>query len=99
MYITVKNDNHLKVLLKEIFTDDFMRQYTNFQSFEYFKYSSAVICNWEADEMVYDEVLLTMFIKESTQFESFDEMVKKATNLHFINRTGLEKKDDKSFSN
>lgn len=83
MYITVNNDEKLKNLLKEIFTDQFMQDCTNFENFEYFKYSSAVICNWDAPKMVYDETLLNLFVKESTVFTTFDEMVKKAADIRF----------------
>ena len=88
MYITVHNDEKLKRLLNEIFTDAFMAEYTNFQTFAHFKYSSAVICNWEAEQMVYDEKLLNLFVKESTSFENFDEMVKKATDVKFRTAKG-----------
>ena len=83
MYITVDNDERLKRLLREIFTDSFMQEHTNFQTLAHFKYSSAVICDWEAERMIYDEDLLTLFVKESTQFGSFDEMVRKATDEAF----------------
>lgn len=83
MYVRVRNDEKLKNLLQEIFTDEFMFQYTNFETFRYFKYSSAVICNWEAETMIYDEDLLNLFVKESTDFFTFEEMVKKATDLRF----------------
>ena len=32
-------------LLNLIFTDEFMQKYTNFENFEYFRYSSAVMVN------------------------------------------------------
>lgn len=87
MYVRIQNDEKLKKLLQEIFTDAFMFRYTNFETFRYFQYSSAVICNWEAETMVYDEDLLNLFVKESTDFFTFDEMVKKATDLRFGNQT------------
>lgn len=83
MYITINNDEKIKNLLIYIFTDGFMKKYTNFDNFDYFKYSSAVICNWESEKMVYDEKLLNLFIKESTKFSTFDEMVKKAADISF----------------
>lgn len=83
MYITIENSEKLRGLLKEIFTGDFMQEYTNFTSFEYFRYSSAVIVNWNAEKMIYDEDLLNLFVRESTRFRSFDEMVKTATDLRF----------------
>lgn len=95
MYITVQNDEKLKKTLKEIFTDDFMKTYTNFQTFAHFKYSSTVICNWEAEKMIYDEDLLTLFVKESTAFKNFDEMAKKAADIRFT-RTEEEKENEQT---
>ncbi len=83
MYVTIDNSEKLKNLLKDIFTDSFMKKYTKFENFEYFKYSSAVILNWDADRMIYDEKLLDMFVKESTSFRNFDEMVRTASDIRF----------------
>ena len=76
--VTVRNDEKIKKYLQEIFTDEFMQKHTNFESFEYFRYSSAVITNWEADPMIYDEDLLDWFVFESTEFQNFNEMVRAA---------------------
>ena len=77
-FVTVKNDETLKRFFESIFTDAFMKTYTNFESFEYFRYSSAVIADWTAAEMVYNEELLDLFVRESTRFQSFDEMIRAA---------------------
>lgn len=89
-YITVRNDDRLKGLLKEIFTDEFMQQHTNFESFTYFCYSSAVIANWDADPMVYDDFLLNRFVQESTEFDTFDNMVRAATDARFGHKMDAE---------
>lgn len=93
MYVRIHNDEKLKKLLDEIFTDEFMSQYTNFETFRYFKYSSAVICNWEAETMIYDEELLNLFVKESTNFSTFNEMVEKATDLRFGGESEAKKNE------
>ena len=77
-FVTVKNDETLKRFFESIFTDAFMKTHTNFESFEYFRYSSAVIVDWTAAEMVYNEELLDLFVRESTRFQSFDEMIRAA---------------------
>ena len=77
-FVTVKNDEALKRFFESIFTDAFMRVHTNFESFEFFQYSSAVIADWTAAEMVYNEELLDLFVRESTRFQSFDEMIRAA---------------------
>ena len=70
-------------LLNLIFTDEFMQKYTNFENFEYFRYSSAVMVNWTGPYMVYNEDVFNNFIVESTQFTKWDEMVMKAADEKF----------------
>ena len=70
-------------LLEDIFTDAFMQQHTRFDNFEGFQFSSAVILNWKADTLVYAPLLLDAFVKESTRFGSWDEMVRTATQLRY----------------
>jgi flavorubredoxin len=68
-------------LLEDIFTDDFMQEYTRFESFEGFRYSSAVMVNWKADTLIYAPPLLDAFVKESTDFATWDEMVRYYSNI------------------
>ncbi|MBB5264283.1 hypothetical protein HNP82_001394 [Catenibacillus scindens] len=82
-YVRVEADEKFKKLLQTIFTDEFMQKYTNFDNFEGFQYSSAVITNWNADTMVYARLLMDNFVKESTQFQTWDEMVMKASDEKF----------------
>ena len=82
-YVRVEADEKIKKLLQTIFTDEFMQKYTNFDNFEGFQYSSAVITNWNADTMVYARLLMDNFVKESTQFQTWDEMVMKASDEKF----------------
>ncbi len=70
-------------LLNDIFTEEFMGKHTRFQSFEGFRYSSAVIINWDAERMVYNTELLDHFVRESTDFASWDEMVRAATEARY----------------
>ena len=80
-YVPVSPD--LRKTMTEIFTEDFMKEETNFDSFEAFQFSSAVFVNWKSDIMVYDEEVLNTFVKESTRFSSWDEMVKAAADRRF----------------
>ena len=82
-YVYVKMDDEFRKLLAEIFTDEFMRKNTNFENFEGFQYSSAVIVNWNAGKMVYAQLLMDNFVKESTRFSSWDEMVRTAADERF----------------
>ena len=74
-FLTIANEAPFRKLLADIFTDEFMQKHTNFQTFEGFKYSSAVITNWDADIMIYSEDLLNLFVRESTEFDSWNKMV------------------------
>ena len=65
-FVFLENAPELMRLLEDIFTDDFMQEYTRFESFEGFRYSSAVMVNWKADTLIYAPPLLDAFVKEST---------------------------------
>ncbi len=82
-YVSVKMDQELRDLLETIFTDQFMQENTNFENFEAFQYSSAVIANWKAETMVYAQLLMDGFVKESTRFETWEEMVQAAADARF----------------
>ena len=73
----------LLALLEDVFTDEFMRTHTRFDSFEGFRYSSAVILNWQADTIIYSKTLLDSFVRESTDFPDWDSMVRRAAQLRF----------------
>ena len=82
-YVYVDMDEDFRKLLERIFNDEFMKKHTNFDNFEGFKYSSAVIANWNAEKMVYAQLLMDNFVKESTEFSSWEEMVKAAADEAF----------------
>lgn len=82
-YIMIEMDEKTRDLLELIFDDEFMQENTNFSNFEGFQYSSAVIANWKADYMVYAELLMDNFVKESTKFSTLNEMVKAAADRKF----------------
>lgn len=82
-YVRIEADEKFKKLLKTIFTDEFMQANTNFTNFEGFQYSSAVITNWNSDHMVYARLLMDNFVKESTRFNSWEEMVMAASDERF----------------
>lgn len=82
-YAYVEMDEKLRKILDMIFDDSFMQENTNFENFEAFQYSSAVITNWKSDQMVYAKLLMDGFVKESTRFETWDEMVRAAADAKF----------------
>lgn len=83
-YVRVPAGEKFWKILEMIFTDEFMQKYTNFENFEYFKYSSAVMVNWTGGAyMLYPEVVFNNFVVESTQFKNWDEMVMKAADEKF----------------
>lgn len=80
---TVRNDSKFRRLLTDVFSDDFMQQHTKFSDFEVFCFSSAVIVNWKADPMIYNEELLDRFVRESTEFPDWETMVRSAVDERF----------------
>lgn len=80
-YVPMSPDD--KKMLETIFNDEFMQAETNFKDFEAFKFSSAVFVNWQSDIMVYNAEVLDNFVKESTKFSSWDEMVRTAADRAF----------------
>lgn len=82
-YVYLDDGPGLMKLLKDIFTDEFMQQNTHFQNFDAFQFSSAVMMNWQANTIVYAPALLDAFVKESTKFETWDEMVRIAVRLRY----------------
>lgn len=82
-YDIVSSGDEFRKILTEIFTDDFIRSNTNFESFEGFKYSSAVIVDWNRDTLIYDRYLLDHFVRESTRFAAWEEMVKAAADERY----------------
>lgn len=67
--------------LCRIFTDEFMKEHTNFNNFDDFKASSAVFVNWKSDIMIYDHDILDGFVKESTRFDTWEDMVRTACGI------------------
>lgn len=82
-FVRLTDGRKLFALFEDIFTDKFMARFTRFQGFDGFCYSSAVIVNWNADTLIYSKTLLDSFVRESTDFSDWDEMVRKATQLRF----------------
>lgn len=82
-YIRVKAGDDFWNLMDMIFTDQFMKKHTNFDSFEYFRYSSAVMVNWGGEYMIYPEEVFNNFIVESTEFSNWDQMVMAAADERF----------------
>lgn len=89
-YIRVPAGEKFWNLLEFIFTDAFMKEYTNFENFEYFQYSSAVMVNWGCEEMIYHKEIFDHFITESTRFHSWDEMIMKAADLKFATKREVQ---------
>lgn len=78
-YDVVPSGEALRKVLEEIFTDAFMQRNTNFDNFEAFRYSSAVIINWQSDTLIYAHERLDAFVAESTRFSTWEDMIKTAT--------------------
>ena len=81
--ITLDHAPELVRLLEDIFTDEFMQKHTKLENFEAFRYSSAVMVTWDSPRLVFSKTLLDGFVRESSEFDSWDEMVKTASDERF----------------
>ena len=70
----------------QVFLHEFMQAETNFEAFRDFQSSSAVFTNWKSDIMVYNEEVFDGFVRESTRFTSWDEMVRTAADRAFSDK-------------
>ena len=82
-FVYVDYPPEFRDLLAKIMNDGFMAANTKFPSFEGFRYSSAVFVNWNSDPLVYNEEVFDNFVKESTRFGSWNEMMHTATKQYF----------------
>ncbi len=85
-FIKVEATPQLRKHINTIFTDEFMRENTNFTCFMDFQSSSSVFLNWNSYLWVYNEEVFDGFVKESTRFSSWEEMVKTATDKAFAKK-------------
>jgi len=88
-YEFVEYTKELKELLENIFNDTFMQQNTNFENFKNFQFSSAVFVNWNSDKLIYEKSVFDGFVGESTNFKSWEEMVKKGTEVYFKSKNEM----------
>ena len=82
-YVSYNNDEKMKKILADIFTDEFMQKHTKLENFEAFRYSSAVMVTWDSPRLVFAKTLLDGFVRESSEFDSWDEMVTTASDERF----------------
>ncbi len=85
-FLRVEATPELRKYINTIFTDEFMQKYTNFTNFMDFQSSSSVFLNWGSILWVYNEEVFDGFVKESTQFSSWNEMVKAAADETFVKK-------------
>lgn len=64
--------------LERMFNDEFMQKYTNYKSFEEYKFSTAVFINWQSDFVVGDRTAFDNSVKGKTIFSTWNEMYEKA---------------------
>lgn len=88
MYDDIYNDDEA-LDLKDIFTDDFMSMYTEFQTFEEFLYESPVEIESQEDFDQMDMGAMDAYVSEVTQFEAWEDMQGEAVSLYTINQLGL----------
>lgn len=64
--------------LEALFNSSFMKKYTNYQTFEEFRFAGAVFVNWSADFVVGDRMAFDCCVKGKTQFHSWEHMYQTA---------------------
>jgi hypothetical protein len=85
----VEYTKELKELLENAFTDAFMQENSNFEDFKSFQFSSAVFVTWNSDQLIYSKSLFDGFVAESTNFKSWEVMVKKGMELYFKSKNDI----------
>lgn len=64
--------------LEALFNESFMKKYTNYQTFEEFRFAGAVFINWSADFVVGDRMAFDCCVKGKTTFNSWEHMYQTA---------------------
>jgi hypothetical protein len=80
--VKVPFSDETKRNLKEILSDEFMREYTNCNSLDGFMFSSAVFVNWDSSLLIYSKSRFDLFVSEATSFSSWEEMLQKASEIY-----------------
>jgi len=60
--------------LDELFSEDFMREYTHFNNFRELTYSGAVFVNWQAKPIIAEKKAFDWCVKGKTHFETWTDM-------------------------
>lgn len=81
--------NEEELDLKDVFTDEFMSEYTDYQTFEEFLSESPVQINSQEDFDQMDIGEMDVFVNEVTQFEAWEDMQGEAVSLYTIKQLGL----------
>ena len=98
--LTEKADNAYKVAIADkmnnnnvsfniLFSDKFMRKYTTFNSFNEMIIKSGFKLETEEDFEKISDNELDLFIKNSSSFNSWEDMIQEAVNNHFAEQLGL----------
>ncbi len=61
-----------------LFNQQFMQRYTNYNSFEEFRFAGAVFINWSADFVVGDRMAFDSCVKGKTKFSNWEQMYQAA---------------------
>ena len=86
----VENDSAFRKFMSQIFNDTFMKKYTRFDNWSGFQYSSAVFVNWKAECLVIPRYTFGNFVKESTDFDSWEQMLHKGVEeFHYIQESSI----------
>lgn len=82
-------NNEESLDLNDIFTDEFMSEYTDFESFGEFLAEAPVRIEDQDDFDNMDMSEMDAFVAEVTKFEAWEDMQGEAVSLYTINQLGL----------
>ncbi|PYG89854.1 hypothetical protein LY28_00452 [Ruminiclostridium sufflavum DSM 19573] len=84
-----KKDDAYNVSFYIIFSDKFMRKYTVFNSFKEMLEKSGLKIETEEDFEKISDYELDLFIRNNSDFDSWEELVQEAVNNHYAEELGL----------
>jgi hypothetical protein len=82
---TLSEDNGNTITLSDIFTSEFMKLYTQFESIEELLSSGGFVINSEADYDAIPDKDIDAYVTKTTNFRSWKEMLSEAANDYLQN--------------
>ncbi len=82
-------NNNYNISFNMLFSDKFMRKYTNFNSYKDMVNKSGYKLETIEDFEKIPDIELDLFVKENFSFNSWEDMIQEAVNNHFAEQLGF----------